>query len=151
MSRRALVVIILSAGLSLAPASAASAWADRFPDNPVLGPTDVCLPAILIAVLTEGAAVFVCARVRGKPVRRLLLACALVNAATVTALALATASPQGTSLPALITAEILIWLFEAAFLLLFPGTEVSWKEGLAFSLAMNLTSLLAGWAIVVSV
>src|SRR5512138_415422 len=147
MLRRLIIAFALALLLSLIAASSAAAEARDLPHNPVIGPTDLCLPAILIAVVTEGAALYVLARVRGKPTRPLLLACALVNVVTVTALAIATSSALLSSLTTLITAEIVICLLEAAFLLLFPGTSLTWKEGLVFSTVMNATSLLAGLAI----
>ncbi len=150
MRTQAVTVLLPLLVLVALPFSAVSANTGAPPRDPVLGSIDLCLPALLLAGATEGAALVVLGRLRGRPVRRLLVACGLVNVITVTALAILSGS-QAATIPVLIAAEILIWVFEGAFLLLFPGTGVGWKEGLAFSLVMNLTSLLAGWAVVLSI
>ncbi len=146
MIGRALAALLMTLGLGALLSAAA---VEGLPHDPVLGPTDLCLPALLLAIITEGAVLLLLARIRKRPARRLLLAGGLVNVITVTALALVTGLGSA-SIATLVIAEIVIWLFEAAFLVLYPGTEVSWQEGLVFSLFMNLTSLLAGWAIVLS-
>ncbi len=120
------------------------------PRDPVLGAADLWLPALLLAIITEGAVLLVLARIRKRPARKLLVVCGLGNVITVTVLALLIGLGSATIMT-LVVAEIVIWLFEAAFLMLYPGTEVNWKEGLIFSLFMNVTSLLAGWAIILSV
>lgn len=147
MSNRAALAAVATGLLSLLPASAASAWADGLPRNPVLGPTDVCLPAILLAILVEGAVLLVLGRLAKKPVRSLLVACAPANAITVTALALAVQTGLVASIPAVVVAELLVWLVEAVFLVRWPGTQLAWKDGLLFSLAANVASLLAGAAL----
>ncbi len=146
MTVRSLAGMLLTLGVG-ALLSAAAALGR--PLDPVLGPMDLCLPALLLAIITESAVLFLLARVRKKPARRLLVACGLVNVVTVTALALVIGLAS-TTITTLVVAEVVIWLFEAAFLALYPGTEVNWTEGLVFSLVMNMTSLLAGWAIVLS-
>ncbi len=146
MIGRALAAMLVTLGFGTLLSAVAAAGVPR---DPVLGPADLCLPALLLAILTEGVVLLLLARIRKKPARRLLVACGLVNAITVTALALVTGLGSAT-IAMLVGAEIIIWLFEAAFLTLYPGTEISWVEGLIFSLIMNATSLLAGWAIVLS-
>ena len=89
------------------------------------------------------------ARMRNKPARQLLVACALANTISVTALALALMSHLLQSVLGLVGAEIVIWLFEAAFLRRFRGTQVGWLEAIFVSLGMNLASLGAGFAVVV--
>ncbi len=122
--------------------------------NPVMGPEVACLPVLLFAIFTEGLVVLAAALIRKKPVRRLLLACALANCVTVTALTVLLefigSIVLGTAgiVAVLVEAEVAIWLFEAFFMHQFRGTQVSWKEALAFSLAMNLGSLAAGWGLV---
>ena len=125
------------------------------PLNPVLGPQDLCLPWLLLAILTEGTVILICAGIRRKPTARLLLACTLANCISVMALALLitlsshlVGSSQGYA-AVLITAEIVIWLFEAYFVWRYPGTQVNWKEALSFSLATNLASLAAGYAVAI--
>ncbi len=146
MIGKALAALLVTLGLGTLLSTAA---VRGLPQDPVLGPVDLCLPALLLAIVTEGAVLVLLARIRKKPARRLLVACGLVNVITVTALALVAGLGSAT-IVTLLVAEIVIWLFEAAFLVLYPGTEVSWQEGLVFSLFMNVTSLLAGWAIVLS-
>ncbi len=156
MFKRVFVSGILLPAFGILPSTSALglAAARLSPLNPVLGPVDLCLPALFLAAVVEGIIVLVGARMREKPAGKLLLACTLVNCLTVTALALATTF-AGTVIGStvgwiafLVIAELLIGLFEASFLRRFPGTQLSWKEALSFSGAMNLASLLAGFGVV---
>ncbi len=121
------------------------------PPDPVMGPEFLCLPVLVFTVLTEGIIVLIGARLRRKPGRRLLLASALANCITVTALTVylaliaSIAGSAAEAIALLVAAELAIWLFEAFFLRRYPGTQVSWKEALSFSAAMNLGSLAAGY------
>ena len=136
--------------ISLVSAASIAATA---PD-PLMGPECYCLPTLLLAILTEGAVMLVCARIWRKPAGRLLRAYVLANCITVTALTLLTGlvftllRSQPDVIAALIAVEIAIWLFEAFVLRRFPGTQVSWREALAFSLVANLASLAAGFGLV---
>ncbi len=118
------------------------------PLNPVLGPEALCLPALALAILTEGIVVLVGARILKKPAGRLLKACVFVNLITVTALSLATGTGLIGSVMALVVAEIAIWLFEGFFLWRYARTLLNWKEAFSLSFAMNLASFAAGYGVV---
>lgn len=147
MLGKAAVAAAIALQLSLLASSAAAGWAGGRPGDPVFTSIDLCLPAIVVAVLAEGAVLFICARTWKKPVRRLLLACAIINPVTVTALSLLTGLGIVTTLAGVIPLEIAIWLAEARFLAAFGGTQTSWRQALLFSFLMNLGSLGAGAAL----
>ncbi len=123
------------------------------PLNPVMGPEVLCLPTLILAVSTEGLIALVVALIRKKPVGRLLIASAVGNCITVSALTIMSFfaglvhSTWGLIL-FLVAAEIAIWLFEAFFMHRYPGTQLNLREALSLSLIMNLGSIAAGYGVV---
>lgn len=101
--------------------------------------------SLLVTILIEGVIVLVYALWKGKPVGRLLLTSLLANILTQSMLWAALNFFFAHYLTALIITEIFIWLIEGAFLRLFPGNRLGWREAILLSLAMNLASFGFGW------
>ncbi len=119
------------------------------PADPILvGPESVCGPVLLLALLVECPVILLCAYIRHKPRRSMLLAAILANVISVTGLSVwLMLGPLGSVL-SMVSGEIAVWFFEAVFLHGFRGTGITWPEAATFSLVMNLGSLAAGWGLV---
>ncbi len=118
------------------------------PANPIpVGPDCVFGPVLLLALLVECPVILLCAYIRHKPRRSMLLAAILANVISVAGLSVwLMLGPLGSVL-SMVFGEIAVWFFEAVFLHAFRGTGVTWPEAVTFSLAMNLGSLAAGWGL----
>jgi hypothetical protein len=101
--------------------------------------------SLLVTVFSEGVIVLAYALWRGKPAGMILLTSIIANVITQSMLWDALNLFPTHYLTALFTSEILIWLIEGAFLCLFPGNQLGWKEALLLSLGMNLASFGLGW------
>ncbi len=101
--------------------------------------------SLLITISVEGVIALAYASWKTKPAGRILLASILANAVTQSLLWVVLNLYAAHYLTALFTSEIVIWLIESAFLRLFPGNRLAWKEAVLLSLAMNLASFGLGW------
>ena len=101
--------------------------------------------SLLFTLFVEGLVVLGYAAWQYKPAGRLLLASVLMNVVTQSALWLALNLFYNYYLPTLAVAEPLIWLAESACLYCFPGTQLSRREAILLSLAINLASFGLGW------
>jgi len=100
---------------------------------------------LLLTLLVEGAVVFVYCAVHKRPAGALLQASFIVNVFTQAILWLALRMFFRHYLIALITAEVLIWLVESAFMYKLPGNKLSLSHAAFLSLCMNLSSFGVGW------
>jgi hypothetical protein len=101
--------------------------------------------SLLITICIEGVIVLAYAFWKAKPAGSILLTSILANAVTQSLLWVVLNLYAAHYLTALFTSEIAIWLVESAFLRLFPGNRLAWKEAILLSLAMNLASFGLGW------
>ena len=107
-------------------------------------------PILLLAgtAIVEGVVLLLLARLRKKPTGWLVLASIIGNIITVIPLTAGLGLGWFQGVSACLSAEIGVWLVEAAVLRFFPRTQASWKEALLYSGVMNLCSLGAGAAAV---
>jgi len=100
---------------------------------------------LLLTLLVEGAVVFVYCAVQKRPAGVLLQASFIVNMFTQSMLWIVLRFFFRHYLIALITAEVLIWLVESAFMYKLPGNKLSLSHAAFLSLCMNLSSFGVGW------
>ena len=100
---------------------------------------------LLLTILIEGMIACGFALWRKKPTWRILTASVLANLLTQSLLWGTLNLFPSHYLTILLIMELFIWLLESAILRYYPASQLLWREALALSLGMNLTSFGIGW------